>query len=987
MINSISFKNDLSSGVSIYLSTDDTNAGQPNYIARLSFVGHIEPSGTLAINQQADLTSVYICYDNQNKPVKRMVYEGGSSQQGFTITQADADVIASNYSFFDFIAANPNDALSVSFAKLTEGGNATPDQIDAFYEDTANYQACTYVSYILVLAALSADTGTSPADTAYSLKSLIGYMGVKWPSLLPDFPVSSFTCTTLNGNGNLVSLSCDVNMEDIYFGSQIAANIFTITPFNSVKVVHVNISFSYTLTPDLVTVALTFSLDAIRIPVATNTDITLSNPAITFSLSPQSGEVGFMAQATIPFKLWSNPTFYADLSMVIGADQANIGVVIRGDNSVLFTPPIIQGVHFTSFGVGMGVFFQPIIGYSLGVQGSFTIGKPEDNVLVEDNSFAVVCALIGDIPNPLYISFYVSQISLNELVTIFTDVDFNIDFPVSVKNLSFVWQENPTQPVVLPDGSTSKYEFGFSGYLDFFGLGFYGDLDINPVSGVNGIITMSPYELGPLSLKGNGQAISIKVNEAGDPISNNVVPETSAEEIAIENAGTEVIIKAGGPVMEVSTFASPYFVASIAIAFLDSRQSVEASVTSSGFSFELDFESVLTTRMACVLKNYQYFSGSFTYGADFMIQIPDSVDVFNLGSIHFVSTISSELTIDTSANVIRFTYVGSFNFAGYHYHIPELSLDINTQSLQDIINMANQWIIDNVTSLFKNLYADAAAWINAITQGVIVLATNTAEYVMEGFKVVYGVSAEAVGDLLKGTTYALNDVAKGMKDVYNATSTLTTQTLVTAYNAAEDSAAAALQYAGYTADEIADALVNVYGSTMEVVGEILLALGYSADVVAQALTEAFNATEAEVAAVMAELGYAIDTAGNWVEKTAKDAADATKNAADDALKQATDSTKDAADSAIKETEDAAKDAADEAEKAAKDAADAAKDAADSALKASEDAAKDAADAAKDAADEAAKAAKDAADAAKNAADSAKNATDSALKSAADAIIP
>ena len=972
----ISFKNDLTVGVNVFLSTDDANAGLPNYIARLTPMGNIAASGTMDISQNNEQTSVYICYDEQNTPVKRIVFSAGSGQQLFTIGQADVDIINTTYAFFDFIKDYPNDPVSTDFKKLTSGGSATPDEIDAFFKGTANYQTCNYTSYILVLSALSAATNGSPADASYSLKSLIGYMGVNWPSALPDIPVNNFTCTTLNGDGNLISLGCDLNMDNIDFGAGITENIFTITPFNSFRVVHVFINFSYQLTPDLVTVSLTFSLDAIKIPVSSSTDITISNPGITFTFAPESAEVSFKAAATIPFKLWDNPPFDADISMVIMVQEASIGVLVRGDNSVLLTPPIIQGVHFTSFGVGMGVFFQPIIGYSLGVQGSFTIGNPDDDVLVQDNTFAVVCELIGDIPNPVYISFYAVEISLDQLVTIFTNTDFNIDFPVSLKQLSFVWQENPTQPVILPDGSTVQYAFGFSGYLDFFGLGFYGDVSIDPVSGVDGIITMSPYELGPLSLKGGGEQITIKVDAAGNPIRNNYVPATTDEEIAIENAQTEVIIQAGGPVMQVNTFSSPYFLVSIAVEFLDARQSVEASVTNKGFSYELTYDSLITSRMACVVENYQHFYGSFTYGADFMVPIPDSIDVFNLGDIHFVATINSELTIDISADVISFKFSGGFDFCGFNYSIPDIALDVNIKTLQDVINIANQWIIDNAAALFNSLYADAAAWINYINQGVILLATNTATYVIEGFKVVYGVSVDAVGDLLKGTTYVLDDVAKGMKDVYNATSTQATQAMVTAYNATEESAAAALQYAGYTADEIADALVNVYGSTMDMVGEILMALGYSADVVAQALTDAFNATEEEVAAVMAELGYAIDSAGNWVEKTAKDAADETKNATDDAAKQAADGMKDAADATAKVAEDTAKDAADGAKDVADEAEQAAKDAADDAAKA----AKDAADAAKDAADDATKAAKDAAD-------SAKNATDNALKSAADALNP
>lgn len=964
----ISLKNDLSFSLNVFESDDAANPSLPNFIARLTFIGTIPAYGTIDLFPDSEMTSVYICYDLNNKPVKRIVVSAGSGQTSFDITTVDVEIISSTYSFFEFIKKYPNDEISKNFQNLIEGGNTPPDAIDAFFKSTVDYQMCTYVSYILVVSTLSRYSVTNQVDSlahvSYSLKSLIEYLGVSWPSLLPDITVDNFTCTSFNGNGNLISLGCDVAIKDIDFGSEITKNIYTINPFNSIKVVHVFIFFDYTITTDFVTISLQFGLDFIKIPVSASTDITLNDPKITFSFDPASEEVSFKAQATIPFKLFDNPPFNADISMVIGVQEAEIGVVISGDNSVLLTPPVIQGVHFTSFGVGMGVFFQPIIGYALGVQGSFTIGNSEKDVQVEDDRFAVVCELIGDIPNPIFISFYVAQISLSDIVTIFTNTNLNIDFPVSVKQLSFVWQENPSQPVILPDGSTVQYLFGFSGYLDFFGLDFYGDVNINPVAGVNGIITMSPYSLGPLALRGKGKEISIKVDDAGNPIKNNYVPTTSTEEIAIQNAQTQVLIRSGGPVMQLNTFTSPYFLVSITIEFLECKESVEASVTNGGIMYELDFEVLLTSKMSCIIKNYQSFDGTFMYGADFMIPILNSVDVFNLGNIHFKSTINAELKIEID-NDVRFTFTGSFVFCGYNSSIGSIELDVNIKSLQDILDIVEQWIIDNAASLFGNLYADAAHWINSINEEIILLATNTAMYVIDGFYLVYGENVEAVGELLKGSTYLLDDVSIGLKDVYDASATAAANVMVTAYNASEEAVASALKVAGYTADEVAESLVNVFDASMESTVGILLEVGYSAEVVAQTMVNVFNATEEEVVATLKAFGYTLDEAGNWIVDTAKATADDTKSAADDIIKQAEDGTKDVAD--------------------------ASKDAADEAIKATTDAAKDATDTAKDVADQAVKAAKDATDdavkQAKDATDAAKSVTDNALKAAADALNP
>lgn len=84
-----------------------------------------------------------------------------------------------------------------------------------------------------------------------------------------------------------------------------------------------------------------------------------------------------------------------------------------------------------------------------------------------------------EIPNPLYIAFYVPKLDFNEIITLFTNTSYNIDLPVSFTDLSFRWAENPMEPVVLPDGSLAPMGYGFNAVMDLFGLQFYGYLQID----------------------------------------------------------------------------------------------------------------------------------------------------------------------------------------------------------------------------------------------------------------------------------------------------------------------------------------------------------------------------------------------------------------------------------------------------------------------------------------------------------------------------
>jgi hypothetical protein len=418
--------------------------------------------------------------------------------------------------------------------------------------------------------------------------------------------------------------------------------------------------------------------------------------------------------------------------MTIDNVEAEIGVVLQGNNHTLLTPPVMKGVHFDAFGVGMGLMFHPP-SYAIGVQGALHIGSA-GSVQLDDDNFVVVCSLAEAVPNPLYISFYVPHLSLGDVVTLFTNTSNKIDFPVSMRDLSFKWAQNPMEPVTLPDGSLAAMAYGFSGYLDLFGLGFYGDVEIDITKGLRGNITMSPYHLGPLHLTGDGKGVTLKVDAKGNPIRNNFIPTTAAEKAAVENAGTKQLIAPGGPSMTVSTSGSPYFDLNAKVKFLDFCNSIRATVGSGGITYDL---VLLTTQMHCTLKDYQNFTGTFAYGPDFTVPLPVTAG-YNVGSIHFKATINATLGVSVSKSVVVVSVSGGFNLFGLAPTIGPFTLNVNISSITQVFEAIEHWIISNAGNLFGSLFANPQAWINAVNNATILPAEKGAQYLAHGLQTAYG---------------------------------------------------------------------------------------------------------------------------------------------------------------------------------------------------------------------------------------------------------
>lgn len=848
----ISIKNTLAEDVTIYdaFNDDPGDTSLTNYFGTLTSLGTVNADATSSFTPIHGPISTYIVYDSKNNPVKR-VFTLGTTPQTFQVVQADVDVITATQSFVELIQNKPDDPDVQKFNALIKNGSGSAQAVNAFFASSSDYKTCTYISYMLVVVALARTPATRdmpPAQQTYSLSTLLRFMGIDWPSGVPDIAASKFYCTD---TGERIQLGGQLNVKDVTFGDGVIGNVLSILPAETVR-----FSVAVDIQPGLAvgTTQLRCAFDTLSIPVGGGSSISFEQPTVMLSITPLFKFVVFEIKATIPFSIFGSPTFDATVAMTIDNVEAEIGVTLDGGDHPLATPPGIKGLHFDQFGVGMGLFFEPP-GFALGVQGAFHVGDGQQVVQLDDDTFAVVCVLEEEVPNPVFLSFYVPQLSLDQVVELFTNQPSNLGFPVSFSELSFRWAENPMEPVTLPDGTLAPMGYGFSASMDLFGLGFYADMELDLNNGLQGKAELAPFSLGPvLSLTGDGAGVTIKVDANGNPIRNNTIPQTAAAKQAIEQAATKQLVQPGGAELQVSMTTAPFFKLDADLTFLGLHDSINATIDANGIGFELDFGGIISSSMSCVLKDYHNFSGSFTYGPDYNIPLP-AIGGGNLGSIRLTAQVNATLGLTTSASAVVFTAAGGFSFQGVNYQFGPFGLDINIASLSDVLSAIGTWLVNNAKTVFAGLLADAGAWAQAIYSGAIAPAAAGAAYVVGALRNSFGQTAAEVGTLLKGSSYALADVASAVKNAFGADADTVAGVLTTAYQATENQVAAALQTAGYTANQIAGALSASYGASAQAVASALLSIGYSAQGAADALNAVFGLPPDAVSSALQGAGY------------------------------------------------------------------------------------------------------------------------------------
>jgi hypothetical protein len=814
----LKFQNKLNRDVLLYDSFSGDGADQ-NYYGTLTMLGTVkaETEGQFApIHTPA---SVVIVFGTDQRPVGRFISLDGNSS--FSIDDKNVAAMTDSGKFIDFITANPSSPAATTFHDLI--GKSVVKDINDFFSANKDYADCTLATYMLAVTdkAKNPPAPNQPpqkiGDETYRLSVLCQGLGGKWPPGMPDVELRKFACTTSN---NELVITGQIKLSSIDFGDEIiSSRVLSLVPADEVKT---KFYFNYAIGLNLFGTRIQFLPDEFNIPVGDGENIKIPNPTVTIDINPLFKFCVFKAASTIPFHIFGQD-FDAEIDMVIDNIEAEINAVIKGDHSSLPSPSPMKGVHFNEFGVGMGIMFEPPA-YALGIEGKFHIGGGDQRITLNNDTFALVCKMDGDIPNPVYISFYVEEMDFSTLIETFTDKKIALDFPVGYKDLSFQWSENPMAPVTLPDGSLSDMAFGCSGYVHLFNLGFYGSIKID-TNGIDGLLTMSPLRMGKLlQITGDGKGVSLKVDKDGNPINNTKLPATVEARKFIADAPSKSFIEPGGPEMTINSSASPYFSMNAAVSLLGANAKVTGTADKSGIRFELDYGAVITGKMECILQDYHNFSSNFQYGLDMDIPLP-SIAGFSLGHIPLEASAGAGLAITTSGSNVGISIKADFNFEGLHLSVGPFELDVNISSLTNVLKNLCDYIIQHAEDIFRDIIRDAARWATFVKDQIIKGVTEVAE----GLKTAFGKPIAEVASIMSSAGYALSDAASQIKNAFSASAEAVAGALKEGFNESVDGVASAMRTVGYGATELASAVQSAFSIAPDVVNTVLQGAGYTVD--------------------------------------------------------------------------------------------------------------------------------------------------------------
>lgn len=641
--------------------------------------------------------------------------------------------------------------------------------------------------------------------TSIMISVLAKNLGFTWPSSIPDIELAYESAKEQEGS---YELWAEIDLKAQAKTSLIWKNLMNIVGQNTLVV---NVAIN------ALEIKLTGYLDTIFVPgFGLKPSMSFSKPQVELSVMPAFKFLVAKIIGQTQFTIFGE-TLDVTASMVIDNLEANIGLEIKGEHGSLPSPPILKGIHFDKFGAEMGLFFKPP-GLDVGVTGAFHIGdKPQ--MSGKDDSFGIVLNVEGEVIKPEYLSFYVAQLNINEVVEIFTNSHTDINFLVSFSDLSFYWSE---EPVVLPDGTLSPLGLGFSANIDVVGFDFYGQFKLDLTNGLSAKAETSPLSLGSiLTIKGDGKGVTEKVDSAGNQVKNNKIIQKD------KDLTTKTLVKPGGPVVTINSSGSPYFHMDFQLSLLDLENvSLTCTIDDSGISFDLDYGSVLQDKMTCTMKDWDDFKGKFSFGIDKTISLP-VVSSIGLGNIHLQALIDCHMSLADHEDDVSTTLGGGFDFEGLSLTIPDFTLNVNISSITDLLDKIEEEVEKEAANIFGPVLGDVGKWAAWVSKGIISGVENMAKVLKGPFE------------------QTLKDATQIMQSVGLPASTVASG-LSSAYNASSEVVAGALQGAGYTADEVASGIGSAYNLGAEGVEAAMKGAGYTTKEIGDALQYVFKGVHVDI---------------------------------------------------------------------------------------------------------------------------------------------
>jgi hypothetical protein len=301
--------------------------------------------------------------------------------------------------------------------------------------------------------------------------------------------------------------------------------------------------------------------------------------------------------------------------------------------------------------------------------------------------------------------------------------------------------------------------------------------------------------------------------------------------------------------MNISTQGSPYFTLDAKASFLGLvNEQIDARIDNNGISFELEFGSIIQSHMQCQIKSSGNFNGSFSYGPDLRVPLPSP-----LGSIHLVDTISAALGLAISGDHIEFSVGGGFDFEGISMNFGPVDLDINISSISDVISACDDYIIDNASKIFLELFKEAAKWAEWAFKGTI----NEVENIASGLKSYFNETINDAAKILNGIDMPVQEAAFQLKGAFDASADVLADALKLGFGLEETAVATYLKGLDYSADQIGEALHSVFGIDGQATAQVLKDIGIPVEQITKVLSDIFSLSPNTISDVLKGVGYPV----------------------------------------------------------------------------------------------------------------------------------
>ncbi|MEL6537241.1 MAG: hypothetical protein AAFQ98_17600, partial [Bacteroidota bacterium] len=544
----------------------------------------------------------------------------------------------------------------------------------------------------------------------------------------------------------------------------------------------------------------------VPIPNKKNPILTLSNAGVRFRKT--KGGVDFAVQGGFDFEI-NGEEIAVDATLLVETDGIAASVNIQADEDGIQGPPGLKGFHLFQLDFLLGIDFTPP-SLTMALQGQFRIGEREGGA---NNQFGMALAVVGNVPKPNYLSFYIQEAGLDELITLVTNEPVSGGLKVLENiqgyDLQFYWA---SEQVIMPDGTVALPGFSFGGLIKIFGFGAYAEFVMKTGEGIRGEAQIGPIDLkGVLKVTGNGSGID-RVYEQVDGDWRLV---DSAKAITEENTNpvrTESIVKPGGAVVKFDTSSTTILYMNWNITLFDLvSQSVEVTVSTSGIAFSLTYKvsKALKLAIACSMESYSKFAGSASFKLNINVLVPGfKINGIQVGDLRVKSKVSLALAINVSSNTFSLKLTGSFKFQDVDFTMPKVQFTADPGSLKDIATWVIDKIKDEAEDLFADLFSSAEDFVKNVGEGIVEGAEETAK-----------VFSDAYNLTSKEAAKVLEDAGETAEDALNAVSS--------AYNLGSDAIADVGADLGMTASQVGNHLKKVGGYSDEAVSAALQGANYA----------------------------------------------------------------------------------------------------------------------------------------------------------------